>query len=115
MYNRRCRKCQRPNNTANVFETICDDTVTAAEFEMVNDDSCDCGYDKPESVFPENPVLGQSYVPIQRMDKTFIPSVGLKKGTLFPELVMPYEPCQSLEENAFIKAMNDIGEGCNKC
>ena len=37
------------------------------------------------------------------MDKTFTPCVGLKMGTIFPELVSPYSPCQSVEENAFIK------------
>lgn len=109
MYNRRCRKCQRPNYKANTV------VVTADEFDMIIDDNCECGYDKPESMFPENAVLAQSYVPIQKMDKTFIPSVGLKKGTIFPELVRPYSPCQSFEEIAFIKAMNKPGEGCNKC
>ena len=62
-----------------------------------------------------NPTLAQSYVPIQRMNKTFTPCVGLKMGTIFPELVSPYSPCQSVEEIAFIKAMNKIGKGCNKC
>ena len=66
-------------------------------------------------MFPENPMLAQSYVPIQTLNKTFIPSVGLKMGTIFPELVSPYSPCQSLEEIAFIKAMNKTKEGCNKC
>ena len=49
-------------------------------------------------VFPDNAVLAQSYVPFQFMDKTFKPCVGLKMGTIFPELVSPYVPCQSIEE-----------------
>ena len=80
-----------------------------------DDNACNCGFEQGESVFPQNPLLAQSYVPIQTMDKTFTPCVGLKMGTIFPELVSPYSPCQSVEENAFIKAMNTIGEGCNKC
>ncbi|MBP3255797.1 MAG: spore coat associated protein CotJA [Clostridia bacterium] len=86
--------------------------------ENVDNDKndCECGYEETsKNVFPENPVLGQSYVPIQYMDKTFKPCVGLKMGTIFPELVNPYYPCQSMEENAFIEAMNTVGEGCNKC
>ena len=34
-------------------------------------------------------------------------------GSIFPELISPYKPCQSLEENAFIEANNEPGEGCN--
>ena len=111
MYRRRCRKCCMQNNYNynNVINSI---NASNVDYDY---DKCDCGYDKPESVFPDNPVLGQSYVPIQKMDKTFIPSVGLKKGTIFHELVRPYYPCQSMEEIAFIKAMNTVKEGCNKC
>ena len=113
MYNRRCcRKCCNSNNIANI---ISNNTIVAAEFDITDNDSCECGFDKPESMFPDNAVLAQSYVPIQQMDKTYIPSVGLKMGTIFPELVRPYSPCQSLEEIAFIKAMNEVREGCNKC
>ena len=48
------------------------------------------------------------------MNKVFKPEVGLKKGTIFPELVSPYCPNQSIEEIEFIKMTNKIGEGCNK-
>ena len=66
------------------------------------------------SVFPSNPMLAQSYVPIQYMDKTFKPCIGLKMGTIFPELVSPYMPCQSMRVNEFLEATNTVGEGCNK-
>ena len=119
MYNCRYRKCCcQEDYDENIIETVCNDYGTMAEYNTSNNDnSCNCGFNEPivESVFPENPLLGQSYVPIQRMNKTFTPCVGLKMGTIFPELVSPYSPCQSIEENAFIKAMNTIGEGCNKC
>lgn len=76
---------------------------------------CNCGFDDNEqSVFPENYMFGQSYVPIQYMNKTFTPAQGLRMGTIFPELVSPYEPCQSIREIEFIKNTNVIGEGCNR-
>lgn len=119
MYNRRYRNCccQKNYNTQ-IIETACDECGVTADYHTDNNDSssCDCGFDsQSESVFPQNPVLAQSYVPIQTLDKTFKPCVGLKMGTIFPELVSPYSPCQSIEEIAFIKAMNTVGEGCNKC
>ena len=79
---------------------------------MRNIDMCECGFDD-ESVFPENYMYAQSYVPVQRMNTTFKPCVGLKIGTIFPELVSPYEPGQSLEEINFLKKSNEIKEGCN--
>lgn len=77
------------------------------------DDGCGCGFDKPYDVFPNNPMLAQSYVPIQYMDKVFKTNVGLKMGTIFPELVSPYVPCQSMEEINFIRQTNTLGKGCN--
>lgn len=129
MYRRKYRcGCMQNNYDENMVNTTCKKYGTTADYYVsnnknytaslninMNDNSCNCGFDQQDSVFPENPVLAQSYVPIQKMEKTFIPCVGLKMGTLFPELVSPYMPCQSIEDNAFIKAMNTIGKGCNKC
>ena len=118
MYNNRCRRnccCRKADymNYSNNMETILNTVVSPAYNN--DDDSCKCGFNKEDSMFPENPMLAQSYVPTQKADKTFIPCVGLKNGTIFPELVSPYSPCQSMEDIAFIKAMNTIGKGCNKC
>lgn len=118
MYNRRYRKCCcQKNFDQNIIETACNDCgVTADYYTPSSNDSCECGFEEQlNNVFPANPMLAQSYVPIQTMDRTFTPCVGLRMGTIFPELVSPYAPCQSIEENAFIKAMNTIGKGCNKC
>ena len=79
----------------------------------MNNYNCQCGFDEGINVFPDNPMLAQSYVPIQTLDKTFTPCCGLKNGTIFPELVSPYEPCQSMEFINYLKARNNIGEGCN--
>lgn len=121
MYNCRYRNCCcQKNYNQQVIETACNNCGTTANYytsKEKDDDSCDCGFNlnDNEPVFPQNPMLAQSYVPIQYLDKTFVPSVGLKMGSIFPELVSPYSPCQSIEENAFIKAMNTVGKGCNKC
>ena len=113
--NCKCNSCQMNQNMSNVttaeptvWEDICADVPSGAS----SYDSCLCGFDD-EQLFPSDPMFGQSYVPWQTMQKTFTPRVGLKMGTIFPELVSPYEPCQSMKEIAHIAAMNHIGRGCN--
>ena len=124
MYNRfrgcNCMYCNNNNNQ--VLEDVCDDisnynTASNNNCNMncceMNNYDCGCGFDTEESVFPSNPMLAQSYVPIQTLDKTFTPCCGLKNGTIFPELVSPYEPCDSIEFINYLKRRNTIGEGCN--
>ena len=77
-------------------------------------DECECGFEESESLFPDNPMFGQSYVPWQIMSRTYKPEVGWRMGTIFPELVSPYMPGQSEEEMEYIASRNKIGEGCNK-
>ena len=108
MYRRHCN-CNNNNAEANYYEDSCMDVEDAMDMY----DECGCGFDEDFSYFPENPVLAQSYVPRQKLNKTFIPSVGLKMGTIYPELVRPYEPGQSMAEIEYLKSRNDIGEGCN--
>ena len=115
MYIRRRYKscCCQNNYNPDAIESVCDSVDTLAEYS--NNNSCECGFDDDEfNPFPENPTLAQSYVPIQMMDKTFIPSVGLKMGTIFPELVSPYFPGQSMMENDYLRDTNEIKEECNK-
>lgn len=66
---------------------------------------CECGFDN-NNIFPDDPILGQSYVPYQFMDRIFKPNVGLKMGTIFPELVRPYSPGQSMREISYISSTN---------
>lgn len=110
-----CMNNSYKNNTSDMqndmMENQCSNVVSYEDMA----DGCDCGFDEEYDVFPENPMLAQSYVPIQYMDKTFKPCVGLKMGTIFPELVSPYVPCQDMEEINYIKKTNEIGKGCNKC
>ena len=114
------RRCYCMNNSYNdnnceiqndIMENKCDNVISYEQYQ----DSCSCGFDEEYDRFPNNPMLGQSYVPFQYMDRTFKPCVGLKMGTIFPELVSPYVPGQSMEEIEYIRKMNQIGKGCNKC
>lgn len=105
------------NQENSPLETICDDVQTNNTNMCVcnnNYNQCQCGFNEEESVFPSNPMLGQSYVPIQRMTNTFTPCCGLKNGTIFPELVSPYYPCQSVEDIEYLRSRNTIGKGCNR-
>ena len=112
---RRCRRCCYMNSCNNIsndmLETKCNNVQNCCSCSK---NSCDCGFDEEDNVFPTTPMFAQSYVPWQTMDKTFLPSVGLKMGTIFPELVSPYMPGQSMEEIEFIRNANIIGKGCNK-
>ena len=118
--NRRCRRCFCMNNNnphcvnQNMLEKACDNTNYPFNNTNFNE-NCNCGFDDDEDkdVFPENPMLAQSYVPIQDMDKTFKPCIGLDNGTIFPELVSPYCPGDSIKQIEFLRKTNPIGEGCN--
>ena len=66
------------------------------------DNECACGFNDP-SVFPENYMYGQSYVPIQYINTTFKPTVALKMGSLYPELVSPYVPGQGMAEIDYLR------------
>ena len=118
MYNR-FRRCNCMCNNNQVLEDVCDNITTANYTDCstdncsMNDYDCGCGFDEETNVFPYNPMLAQSYVPIQTLDKTFTPCCGLKNGTIFPELVSPYEAGQSMEFIDYLRRRNTIGEGCN--
>ncbi len=117
-WNNKCCCYNNMNNDTDddnkALETMCNN-VSDYNCCYDNSDKCQCGFDEEESVFPSNPMLGQSYVPFQRMTNTFTPYCGLKNGTIFPELVSPYYPCQSIEDIEYLKSRNSIGEGCNAC
>ena len=124
MYSRYSRSCRHYHYNPQVIENECNDVGTTAEYKEMSENccckcddydnsNCGCGFDEEMNLFPNNPMLAQSYVPIQYMDKTFTPCCGLKMGTIFPELVSPYSPEQSMEEIAYLRARNEIGEGCN--
>ena len=99
------------NEDKSSYETLCDNVSN----NMNNyNNNCSCGFDEEEDVFPENPMFGQSYVPFQTMNETYMPCSGLEKGTIFPELVSEYCPGQSMAEIQYIADTNMIKEGCNR-
>lgn len=114
MHKNHCNNCNCNNNIANEYEGCLEDSCSNIEntVDLYNND-CHCGFDD-YSPFPDNPVLGQSYVPRQIMNTSFIPCVGLKMGTIYPELVSPYMPGQSMAEIEYLSRSNTIGEGCNR-
>lgn len=124
MNNYRCRN-YRNSNTENDIDVIEQTNINQESTEIRQscnmtcnqnntEDNCMCGFDMNDtSAFPSNPMYGQSYVPIQQMNKVFNPETGLKMGTIYPELVSPYSPCQSIRTIEFLKNSNEIGEGCN--
>lgn len=107
----KCQKCNQCNYEKDMIEDICDDIDFCKYDHHMND--CECGFDEEWSPFPANYMYGQSYVPIQKMKKTFTPETGLRMGTIFPELVSPYCPGQSMAEIEYLRKTNSIGEGCN--
>ena len=114
MINRRCRRCCCMNNNsqsynASLLETSCNNVYTTNNYE----NNCECGFDDEIDVFPSKPMLAQSYVPWQYMDETYKPCVGLDNGSIFPELVSPYMPGDSMKDIDYIRNTNTIGEGCN--
>ena len=54
-------------------------------------------------ILPENYLYGHAYTPNQTMNKTFEPEIGLNNGTIFPELVSPYYPGQSIDFINYLK------------
>lgn len=116
MCNCRRRKCCCLYNPCNdddkhLYETLCNN-MTCNNNNYNN--NCSCGFDEDEDVFPSNPMFGQSYVPFQTMNQTYMPCSGLEKGTIFPELVSEYCHGQSMEEIQYIADTNTIKEGCNR-
>lgn len=83
--NCRCRNCNT-NNSNN-----CGCNMYANETSQNN------------SIFPENYLYGYSYTPNSCMGRTFTPEVGLENGTIFPELVSPYSPGQSIDFIEFLR------------
>ncbi len=115
MCNCRRRRCLCLNNSCGKdnkdYETLCSNVPANNQSYNKN---CGCGFDEEDDGFPMNPMYAQSYVPLQVMDNTYMPCSGLHKGTIFPELVSPYEPCQSMAEIQYIMDANTIKEGCNR-
>lgn len=62
--------------------------------------------------FPKNYMYGHCYTPNQRSCSLFTPQAGLRNGSMFPELVSPYFPGQSMEEIEYLRYYNNENGGC---
>lgn len=76
-----------------------------------NTNSCGCNMYENETssnnnAFPENYLYGYAYTPNSCMGRTYTPECGLENGTIFPELVSPYSPGQSID---FIEYLRNGG------
>ena len=47
---------------------------------------------EPIPFMPKMPMYAHAYVPMQQPEKVFSPEEALRCGTLYPSLVMPYDP-----------------------
>ena len=110
MYIRR----RRHNNNCYCEKKELQNTVKCCYENISTQESCECGFDDLiDGIFSGNVELAQSYVPWQVMNQVFTPEVGLRMGTIFPELVSTYSPGQSMEEKNYLRATNPIKGGCN--
>ena len=110
-----CDDSEYPQSIERELKNHCNYETKCNQYMNMNGytDSCACGFDEEESLFPDNLMYGHAYVPNQKLNKVFRPEVGLNMGTIFPELVSPYEPCQSMEMMEYLRCKNEIGKGCN--
>ena len=88
--NCRCKNC----NINNITTTSC-----SCKNMYANETSSN-------NSFPANYLYGYAYTPTSCMNKTFTPECGLENGTIFPELVSPYSPGQSID---FIEYLRNGG------
>lgn len=65
---------------------------------------------KNRSPFPKNYIYGHAYTPNQNFNEIFSAEDGLIHGSLFPELVSPYQPGQSMEFINYLKQTDNEGD-----
>lgn len=115
MYNCNCRRNCNSNRYSNYRNSSCNSCVS----NYSNRRRCCCNSEIYENIcnnsnstpaFPENYLYGHAYTPVQTMENVFVPEVGLKNGTIFPELVSHYEPGQSMDFINYLK--EDGGVHC---
>lgn len=108
--NCRCRSCSRRcncNNSNNCnwnSDNNCGYRNNNSDNSRSNNSGCNMCNNN--NVFPENYLFGYAYTPNQCMNNTYSPEEGLSNGTIFPELVSPYSPGQSID---FIEYLRNGG------
>lgn len=84
------------NNCSNMYSNTC------------RNNNCSCMYSNicqntNANAFPENYLYGHAYTPVQTLNNTFNPEIGLQNGSIFPELISPYSPGQSIDFIEFLR------------
>ena len=102
--NRRCNcSCtsnQNSNYRVRMNSTRCQNARNCCNSEIYADI---CNDNNSVPVFPDNYLYGHAYTPNQIMNNTYTPRIGLQNGSIFPELVMPYSPGQSMDFINFLR------------
>lgn len=62
------------------------------------------------NAFPENYLYGHAYTPNFVLNNTYIPEVGLENGSIFPELISPYSPGQSIDFIEYLRRGGNVNE-----
>lgn len=108
--NRRCKcnsNCNQSTNYKNRITSCgCRNVKSCSDCEIYANI---CENSIYKSNFPENSLYGHAYTPNQTLTNIFVPEVGLNNGTMFPELVSPYYPGDSME---FINYLKQGGVHC---
>ena len=97
--NSRCMNCNS-NNNCRCNNCASNNALSCACNMYANEASSN------NNAFPENYLYGYAYTPNFNMKRTFTPECGLENGTIFPELVSPYSPGQSID---FIEYLRNGG------
>lgn len=109
--------CDMPVNDCgcsdeNMYEQSCPCSMNTMNYNNQNDtNSCSCGFESSNN-FPNTLLYAHSYVPHQHMNNVYTPCLGLKLGSIFPELVSPYCPGQSQEVMNYLRNSKDFKGGC---
>ena len=86
------------NNYNNNYNNINYDYMYNSNSQnMSNNSNISNNFSINRNPFPNNYLYGHAYTPNQILNKTFAPKVALQNGTIFPELVSPYVPGQSID------------------
>ena len=107
-YNCRCQnqprcRCQRANTNSC---SLCSRNVSQTCPYMNSNNSSNTS-----NPFPSNYLYGHAYTPNQRMNELFDPQTGLSCGSMYPELVSPYSPGDSMAFIEYLKTTDRNG-GC---
>ena len=100
--NSRCMNCNS-NNNCRCRNCNMNNTAPANSCGCRNMYANETSNNNP---FPENYLYGYAYTPNSCINRTFTPECGLENGTIFPELVSPYSPGQSID---FIEYLRNGG------